>query len=355
MSSGAHGGGAEEDRGVVRSEAEDAVPEEKQAIGDGLAGVPATPSPGDDSSSSDSVGDGAESSESAGSSDSSDSSDSADSSGSADSKKSKQGSFWKELPVLIGVALVLALVIKAFAIQAFYIPSQSMENTLRVGDRVLVNKIVYHTRDIHRGDVVVFNGLDSWDPEVTYSEPSNPITKVLHWIGGAFGVVPGEKDYIKRVIGVPGDRVSCKGNGAPILVNGKALDESSYLYTDPVTHEQNVPSQEPFDTVVPKGRLWVMGDHRGLSADSRAHVGDPGGGSIPENKVVGRAFVVVWPVNHWNTLPIPATFNQPGLASALLGGTPLGLGFVGAVPVALLNRRRRLRRRGLSTLAGFEA
>src|ERR1051325_10913694 len=241
MSSGAHGGGAEEDRGVVRSEAEGAVPEEKPVIGESGGPESAASSP---SANGDSPADVPETgSESA----------SDPVSNGKKAKKDKQGSFWKELPVLIGVALVLALVIKAFAIQAFYIPSQSMENTLKVGDRVLVNKIVYHTRDIHRGDIVVFNGLDSWDPEVTYSVPSNPITKALHWIGGAFGVVPGEKDYIKRVIGVPGDRVSSKGNGAPILVNGKALDESSYLYTDPVTHEQNVASQEPFDTVVPKG------------------------------------------------------------------------------------------------------
>jgi len=317
---GEHGGDSEEDRRVVRSEAEGAVPEEKRAVGDGADEGVGSELPDTDTDA-----------------------ETADADSGKQSKKDKQGSFWKELPVLIGVALVLALVIKAFAVQAFYIPSQSMENTLKVGDRVLVNKIVYHTRDIHRGDVVVFNGLDSWDPEVTYSEPSNPISKALHWIGGAFGVVPGEKDYIKRVIGVGGDRVSSEGNGAPILVNGKPLDERSYLYTDP-DGQQNVASQEKFDTVVPKGRLWVMGDHRALSADSRAHLSDPGGGSIPESKVVGRAFVVVWPLDRWKTLPIPGTFNQPGLASALLPATPLALGFVGAVPIAVLRRRRRLRK-----------
>src|SRR4051812_10495002 len=150
------------------------------------------------------------------------------------SRKRKQGSFWKELPILIGVALALAMVIKAFAVQAFYIPSQSMENTLKVGDRVLVNKIVYHTRDIKRGDVVVFNGLDSWDPEVQYSQPSNPVSKVLHAVGSAFGVVPGEKDYIKRVIGVPGDHVACCDAQGRVTVNGHPLDETAYLYTDPV-------------------------------------------------------------------------------------------------------------------------
>src|SRR5437868_6326303 len=124
-------------------------------------------------------------------------------------RKKKPGSFWKELPVLIVVAVVLALVIKAFAVQAFYIPSGSMENTLQVGDRVLVNKIVYHTRDIARGDVVVFNGLDSWDPETQVEEPGNPISKALHAVGSAFGVAPIDKDYIKRAIGIPGDYVKC--------------------------------------------------------------------------------------------------------------------------------------------------
>jgi signal peptidase I len=261
------------------------------------------------------------------------------------SRKKKQGSFWKELPILIGVALALAMVIKAFAVQAFYIPSQSMENTLKVGDRVLVNKIVYHTRDIKRGDIVVFNGLDSWDPEVQYSQPSNPVSKVLHAIGSAFGVVPGEKDYIKRVIGVPGDHVACCDAQGRVTVNGHPLEETSYVYTDPVTHEQNKPSDTKFKITVPPGRLWVMGDHREVSYDSRGHLGDPGGGTIPESRVVGRAFVIVWPVTRVNTLSIPKTFGQSGLALAgdAAPAVPLALGFVGALPVTLLRRRRRRR------------
>jgi signal peptidase I len=260
-------------------------------------------------------------------------------------KKKRQGSFWKELPILIGVALALAMVIKAFAVQAFYIPSQSMENTLKVGDRVLVNKIVYHTRDIKRGDVVVFNGLDSWDPEVQYSQPSNPVSKVLRAIGSAFGVVPGEKDYIKRVIGVPGDHVACCDVQGRVTVNGHPLDETSYIYRDPQTGEQNKPSDTKFDVTVPAGHLWVMGDHREVSYDSRGHLGDPGGGAIPENRVIGRAFVVVWPVSRVKTLPIPRTFSQQGLALAndALPAAPLALGFVGAMPMVLLRRRRARR------------
>jgi signal peptidase I len=249
----------------------------------------------------------------------------------------KGGSFWRELPVLVGIALVLALVIKAFAVQAFYIPSASMENTLKIGDRVLVNKIVYHTRDISRGDVVVFNGLDSWDPEVTFSEPTNPIAKVLHAIGGAFGLVPGEKDYIKRVIGVPGDHVRCCDSSGHVTVNGRPLQETGYLYPG------NKPSGQPFSVTVPPGRLWVMGDHRDVSYDSRGHLGDPGSGTIPEDRVIGRAFVVVWPLSRIKTLPIPGTFGQPGLAAAALSATPLAFGFAGAVPITWLLRRRRRR------------
>jgi signal peptidase I len=260
-------------------------------------------------------------------------------------RKRKQSSFWKELPILIGVALALALVIKAFAVQAFYIPSQSMENTLKVGDRVLVNKIVYHTRSIKRGDVVVFNGLDSWDPEVQYSAPKNPVSRALHGIGSAFGVVPGEKDYIKRVIGVPGDHVACCDTAGRVTVNGHPLDEASYLYTD-VNGEQNRPSDVRFKITVPPGHLWVMGDHREVSYDSRGHLGDPGGGSIPENRVIGRAFVIVWPLGRIATLPIPGTFGQQGLALAndLVPATPVALGFAGALPVTLYRRRRRRRR-----------
>ncbi|GAA3196861.1 hypothetical protein GCM10010468_07680 [Actinocorallia longicatena] len=263
--------------------------------------------------------------------------------GSPEEPPRRQPSFWKELPLLIGVALVLALVIKAFIVQAFYIPSGSMENTLQVGDRVLVNKVVYRIRDITRGDIVVFNGLDSWDPEVEYEEPGNPISRLLHNVGTAFGVVPGEKDYIKRVIGVPGDRVVCcePGTGR-ITVNGHPLDETSYLFTDPDTGEQNVPSDKKFDITVPTDRLWVMGDHRDVSYDSRGHSADKGNGTIPITSVVGRAFVVVWPIPHWQVLDIPATFAQQGLAAAL-PHAPLPLAFALAFPLTRLTRRLRHR------------
>ncbi|GII91428.1 signal peptidase I [Sinosporangium siamense] len=251
--------------------------------------------------------------------------------------KAKKGSFWRELPVLVVVALVLALLIKTFVVQAFYIPSESMENTLLTNDRVLVNKLVYHTRDIERGDVVVFSGVDSWDSEVKLEEPSNPFAAFFRWVGTAFGVVPGEKDYIKRVIGVGGDTVKCCDDKRRVTVNGVPLDEQSYLYPG------DVPSTTPFEVKVEKGRLWVMGDHRSVSLDSRTHIGDPGGGTIPVDKVVGRAFVIVWPFSRAAVLPIPETFAQPAL-NAAAGAAPLLVGFAGAVPLMLLRRRRLLKR-----------
>ncbi|WP_030164330.1 signal peptidase I [Spirillospora albida] len=262
--------------------------------------------------------------------------------GEAGEAKKKQGSFWKELPILIIVAVVLALVIKAFAVQAFYIPSGSMQNTLQVGDRVLVNKLVYHTRDIARGDIVVFNGLDSWDPETQVSEPGNPLAKAMRAIGTAFGVAPNEKDYIKRVIGIPGDHVKCCDAKSRVTVNGVPLDETAYLYTDPVTNEQNKPSNDHFDVKVKAGQLWVMGDHRELSYDSRSHRGDPGGGTIPVDRVIGRAFVIVWPLNRLDWLSIPGTFEQPALkaAAATTPAAPAALGVAVTLPLAYLLRRR---------------
>ena len=268
----------------------------------------------------------------------------------------RKRSFWREFPVLVVVALLLAVVIKTYAIQAFFIPSGSMENTLEINDRVLVNKLVYDVRGIHRGDIVVFNGDGSWDPG-TPPRNTNFVVKFAQGFASMFGFGHPGDILIKRVIGLPGDKVACCDAQGRVTVNGVPLSEQSYLYPG------DSPSEIRFNIVVPPGRLWVMGDHRLISDDSRNHLGDPGGGTVPENAVIGRAFVIIWPPSRWRILPIPATFEQPklnvtaavppaardtaGLLSARLEPSspalPLALGFAAAVPVTWLQRRARLR------------
>ena len=215
---------------------------------------------------------------------------------------------WVEVPAIIVVALLVVFLLKTFVVQAFYIPSGSMENTLQVGDRVVVNKVVYHLRPVQRGDIIVFDGSGIFTPEVAPTGSDGPLAVVGRALGALFGLAPpSERDFIKRVIGVGGDRVVCCNSQGQITVNEIALVEGSYLYG------KNPPSREPFDVIVPAGKLWVMGDHRSASADSRAHLGDPGGGFVPLDRVLGRAFAVVWPLSDAQVLEVPSTFDQPGL------------------------------------------
>jgi signal peptidase I len=250
----------------------------------------------------------------------------------------RRRSLLREFPILVVVALLLAVAIKTFALQAFFIPSASMENTLEINDRILVNKMVYDVRGIHRGDIVVFNGDGSWD---SGPEPvsQNVIAEYVGNFESMFGFGHPGEIYVKRVIGLPGDHVACCNAQGQITVNGVPLAESSYLYPG------DAPSTMRFNIVVPAGRLWVMGDHRSVSDDSRGHVGDPGGGTISENAVLGRAFVIIWPISRWRFLPIPATFEQAAFSKVAAGpGLPLTLGFAGAVPLTLAARRFRPRR-----------
>jgi signal peptidase I len=191
--------------------------------------------------------------------------------------KTAHRSFWRELPILVIVAVLVAVLVRTFVVQTFWIPSGSMEPTLLVNDRVLVNKVLYDIRDPHRGEIIVFVAPNSWRTD------------------------PSETDFIKRVIGTGGDRVVCCDSRGRVQVNGHSLDE-------PYIHNGDA-AGSPFDVTVPSGRLFVMGDHRAISGDSTKHLDDHSG-TIPVSSVVGRAFLIFWPIDRIRTLPVPPTFAQ---------------------------------------------
>jgi signal peptidase I len=190
-------------------------------------------------------------------------------------EKPRKGSFLREIPILVLIALVIAILVKTFLVQAFYIPSGSMEPTLQVGDRVLVNKLAYHLGDIHRGDVIVFQ-----NPDPAQVPKRNWFSAAVHWLGQGLGFQqPEDEDLIKRVIGLPGDTVTARDG--QVYVNGEKISEP-YLAPDTTTSMSR-------SWTVPSGDLFVLGDNRANSADSRFF------GFVPKGKVIGRAFVIIWP------------------------------------------------------------
>jgi signal peptidase I len=264
-------------------------------------------------------------------------------------KQAKKGSFLRELPILLAIALVLAIIIKTFLVQAFFIPSSSMERTLHgcagcSGDRVLVNKLTYRFHDPRQGDIVVFRGPESWAPEVRIAGPSNVVQRGLRSIGQLIGIAqPSEKDFIKRVIAVGGQTVQCCDPQGRVMVDGRPLDEP-YIYLD---GEEDVRLSQFGPITVPPGRLWVMGDHRNASADSRAHFTDANLGTISVDDVIGKAFVIVWPPSRWDTLGAPSTFKSLDATDRILtGSVPLLLSLGTVLPIGVLRRRRgRVQRR----------
>jgi signal peptidase I len=207
----------------------------------------------------------------------------------------RKGSFWRELPILLGVAILVAVLVRAFVLQTFYIPSPSMEHTLNRWDHVLVNKLVYDFRDPRRGEIVVFKAPTDWQ-------------------SGTEG-----QDFIKRIIGVGGDHLVCCDDQERLIVNGRSLDEP-YIYTD-ADGRQDPAADEKFDITVPAGRLWVMGDHRSASGDSLEHweqTEDIQTATIESDSIVGRAFTIFWPIGRATWLSVPKGFDR--ISDAPTGG-----------------------------------
>ena len=204
----------------------------------------------------------------------------------------RKGSLLRELPILVVVALAVSLVIKSFLVQFFYIPSGSMENTLQVNDRVAVNKIPFISNSINRGDVVVFRDPDNWLPEPYTVDGNKYLAKVKEGLV-AVGVLPNPaKQYlVKRVIGVAGDKVECCSKNEKLMINGVEIDEP-YIFAG------NSASETKFNVTVPEGKVWVMGDHRGASSDSRFHQDDINNGMVPTSKVTGRVIGIIWPIKN---------------------------------------------------------
>jgi signal peptidase I len=232
----------------------------------------------------------------------------------------KEMPLWQELPLLLVVAFCLAVLIRTFLVQAFFIPSGSMENTLLVGDRVLVNKVVYDMRDPLRGEIVVFRGTDNWAPEVTQPVSQTFAAKLGRTIGDLVGVSrPGERDFIKRVIGLPGDKVACCDDKGRITVNGVPMDEPYVQDNSPLDAPPNprqCTSRRFSEVTVPAGEMFVMGDHRAVSQDARCQ------GPVPIGNVIGRAFVIVWPSRRFTGLSVPENWKAYGAAHPVAEGTP---------------------------------
>lgn len=241
--------------------------------------------------------------------------------------------FGREIVIVVALAVVLSLIAKTWLVQTFWIPSASMMNTLVRDDRVLVSKLTPSPFALHRGDVVVFADPGGWLDPTVQTPPreglGESINSALTWVG----LLPEDEGnhLIKRVIGMPGDRVACCSEDGRLTVNGTAIDE-------PYLHPGDTPSDIEFDATVPADRVWVMGDHRSDSRDSRYQEGDadPGSvGSVPIDHIVGRAFAVVWPLNRLAWLgqqqetfagvPAPSAPPSP-VSSTPSGGSPTSAG-----------------------------
>lgn len=200
----------------------------------------------------------------------------------------------RETLMMVVVALAISAIIKAFLLQAFQIPSSSMEQTLQINDRIIVSKLVPNYRQLNRGDVIVFQDDDNWLKRDANTPSPSIIGKMMIWMG--LRPDDSQNHLVKRVIGLPGDRVQCCDTNGRLKVNGVSVDESGYI------NPGNAPSLIKFDVTVPAGKLWVMGDNRSNSEDSRFHMKEPSNGFVSVKQVTGRAFAIMWPLNRISTI-----------------------------------------------------
>jgi signal peptidase I len=250
--------------------------------------------------------------------------------------KKKKGSFWRELPILVVTALVLTFLIQTFLARVYVIPSASMESTLHgcpgcTNDRVLVDKLTYQMRDPRPGDVVVFRGPDSWGSNVEFSSlrSDNVLVRGLQQAASLIGLAPpDERDFVKRVIAVEGQIVQCCDQQNRVMVDGVALTEPYAVFIG------REPQEEFGPVTVPKGGLWMMGDNRNNSADSRRHVADQRFGTVPVDNVIGKARLIVLPLGRWQGIADPNPQQTTALGVPVssgpswTGGLPLGAGLV---------------------------
>ena len=263
----------------------------------------------------------------------------------------KKQPLWRELLTLLAIALVLTFLIQHFLGRVYSIPSGSMEQTLHgctgcTGDRVLVDKLVYDFRDPKPGDVIVFQGPDSWtENDTSLQENGNSFVRGLQWLGSLVGLAPpNERDFVKRVVAVGGQTVQCCDAKWRVLVDDKPLDEP-YVYW-----QNGVPdARQRFDpVVVPEGTLWVMGDNRSDSCDSRCQGGGGIRGVVPIDKVIGKVRYIVLPPDRWRGVGDhdPQAETAVALSAPVWQqGAPLGLGLTAAWPTLWLGRRLRSRHR----------
>ncbi|PZF54981.1 signal peptidase I [Curtobacterium sp. MCSS17_008] len=217
----------------------------------------------------------------------------------------KQGNgvltFLRDLVIIFLAALLVSFLVKTFLIRSFYIPSASMENTLQINDRVIVNELVPDVVSLKRGDVVVFKDPGGWltGADVPNVAPTTQPAKAIDWLLTQVGLGTGDSDdhLIKRVIGLPGDEVSCCNDLGQMSVNGVPITEPYTLLPDGAPA-----SADPFSVTVPAGSIWVMGDNRNDSKDSRYNRDTPSKGFVPLSDVTGRAFVISWPTSRWTWL-----------------------------------------------------